>query len=48
VSRVYVRNDGNGPLVIGVLVVIVILVLLWWLLFANGGGPAPTVGPGAS
>jgi hypothetical protein len=47
-SRVYVSNDGNGPLIVGIVIVIIVLILLWWLLFANAGGPAPSGVPGPS
>jgi hypothetical protein len=46
-TNVYVKNDSNGPLIVGIVIVIIVLIALWWFLFAGGGGaPAPTNAPG--
>jgi hypothetical protein len=45
VTNVYVQRDGNGPLIVGILVVIIVIIALWWFLFAGGnqgGSPAST------
>lgn len=42
-TNVYVQRDGNGPLIVGILVVIIVVIALWWFLFAGGnqgGNPA--------
>jgi hypothetical protein len=48
-TNVYVKNDSNGPLIVGIVIVILVLIALWWFLFAGGSGggtPAATNNPG--
>ena len=46
-TNVYVKNDSNGPLIVGIVIVILVLIALWWFLFAGGnsGTPAGTNAP---
>jgi hypothetical protein len=46
VTNVYVKNDSNGPLIVGIVIVILVLIALWWFLFAGGGAQNPGGGGG--